>query len=136
MKFLKFYQHFYYKIYKSIEYTSSPKFWTEWKTFVVLLVLETWIFLSLRFYYHYIFNVPLKNTNSVLDFYTVVVGALLIVGNWYLFEYRDKWKGIVADYNKSPKNKLMSYLTLFIVLVITIAFWTSIFFVLPKLNYI
>lgn len=112
MILLKAYQYLFYKLYKSIEYTSFPKFWSDWKALIALLGIEMWTGGSFVFYYQAITG------KSVNDMIFLLMGMFLVLTNWYLFEHKDKWKGIVKEFDQLPKkqNKKGSFIVLLVVL--------------------
>jgi hypothetical protein len=103
MKIKNFYHYFFYKIYKSIEATSEPKFWSDWKAVVIINSIEIFIILSLMVYYTVFTgnNIGIGGRNLLIAF--IVVG--IVIPNYFVFHYRDSWKEIVKEYEVVPKEK-------------------------------
>ncbi len=108
-KIHKAYQYFYYKIYKSIEYTSESQgvFWSEWKTSFILLVLEIFILLSTINYYTFFSNNIINFDSHNLLIFGVVLFITTI--NYFIFHYNDKWKDININFDKLPQIKNKQY---------------------------
>ena len=71
MKLLKLYQYFFYKLYKSIEYTSVPKFWSEWKAIGFLILLEIWTINIIDVLFHYFTGMAMSSTSGILENYQI-----------------------------------------------------------------
>jgi len=122
MKFIKkSYYYFFYKIYRSIEYTSElsgGKFLTEYKAGLVMLALETWILLSVGAYY-VIFTKKFIELNITMPI--VYIPALIVYTfNYLTIHYKDKWRQYnaeFANYSKR-KNRIASWIVIGIIVVI------------------
>ena len=106
MERIKFcYYYLFYKIYKHFE--KGPSVWlSEWKaTLLVDLIFFIIMFLFVIYYNIFVdrnFSYDIEN----LYFYvTIFYFSLIIVPNYYIFNHKDRWKMIVKEYDKFPKNK-------------------------------
>lgn len=137
-KILEFYQYAFYKLYKFYDSSTYSKWWSEWKAGGTIIVLEMWFFSTIKVYYHYLFNIPLENNDSKVDLSTIIYGFLFLGINWYLFEHQDKWKLIVDKFDKLPKktNNIAGIIAWIVLISIVIAYWYSVFNILPKLTYV
>lgn len=136
MSFFKIYNYFFYRIYKSIEFISVPRFWSDWKAFAVVVILEIFVFNSLDVLYHYHFNIPMKTIgNQRISYSAIGLVLFLVVINYYYFEYNDKWKGIIQSFDKLPKKKdeLGGVIVWCIILFIVIFYW---FYIIDLLSFI
>ncbi len=105
MIFLRVYEYFFYKIFKSIEYTSSPNFWSQWRAIAFIIILEIWAVSAIDICYHYYGRVPMNSSNNLLEAYQVVSIILFVGFNWFVFEYKSKWKEIIIRFDKLSKKK-------------------------------
>lgn len=100
------YYYFFYKIYKSIEYTSElggGKFWTDFKASIVVSVLEIWLITSVFVYYN-IFIDRFYEFNMVAFFSAT---AIIMIINYLLFVHYDKWKENNTKFDQLPKKENM-----------------------------
>ena len=113
MIILKAYQYFFYKFYKFYETSTYSKWWSEWKALVSIIAIEMWTLFSLAFYYQ-----AFTGDAPEIDSLVWVIGTVLAVGNWYLFEHQDKWKDIVKEFDELPKkkNRIGSFFVFLVVL--------------------
>jgi len=116
MKIIKIYYYFFYQLYKFWEWISYPKFWSDFKATVSIIFLEIGIIYSGIFYYSYITNTKLENTN-ILE---ILIGILIIGLNYFSFIHLDKWKEYNAEFDKLPKKKNIIYGIIVWVIIITI----------------
>ncbi|RUT68553.1 hypothetical protein D0817_20730 [Flavobacterium cupreum] len=122
MKFIKkSYYYFFYRIYRSIEFTSElsgGKFLTFFKAGVVMIALEIWIFFSFGNYYTICSKTFVEITFSMPIIY---IPLLIIVGfNYFTLDYKDNWKkynGEFANYSKR-KNRIGGWIVFGIILII------------------
>ena len=124
------YYYFFYKIYKSIEYTSEiggGKFWTDFKASIVLSVLEIWFVFSLFFFYKINFN-QIFDLDKILY---LITGGVIFIVNTVVFDYSNKWKEYNIEFEHLPKNKniIGGIIVWAIIILITIGFWTSTYLV-------
>ncbi len=102
----KAYYYLFYKIYKSIEYTSEEfggAFWTDFKTGLVIAALEIWLLLSIGNYYSIITK---KNADLSLTMPIVYIPLLLLlILNYFSFMHNDKWKEYNRQFDKLSKKK-------------------------------
>ncbi len=129
-KIKKAYYYFFYKIYKSIEYTSElvgGGFWTDFKAGLVIGTLEIWFLASGLIYYSILNNVKLNIT--LADPIVLIPLILLLVLNYFAFIHTDVWKEYNAKFDKLPKeeNKKGGIIVWTIVAFITINFFGSAF---------
>ncbi|MCJ7933581.1 MAG: hypothetical protein MUW56_08065 [Chryseobacterium sp.] len=122
MEFIKkSYYYFFYKIYRSIEYTSElsgGSFLTSFKAGFVMIVLEIWVLMSLGAYYATYTKTAVELSISMPIIY---IPLLIIIGfNYFTLDYKDTWKGYNAEFDRLPKNKnrLGSWIVFGIVLLI------------------
>jgi len=98
------YYYFFYKIYKSIEYTSEiggGKFWTDFKAGVVVSALEVWLILALINYYKIFIN-KFYDLNKIFFF---SIGSTIIIINIIAFVFSDKWKEYNEEFDQLSKEK-------------------------------
>lgn len=137
MIFLRAYEYFFYKIFKSIEYTSYPKFWSQWKAIAFIIMLQIWILCSIDTCYHYYIEVPISTSNNFLETYQIVSIIVFVGLNWFLFEYQNKWEEIVARYDKlSDKKNLFGGIVVWaVILFIIIFYWFFAIDLLSKVSF-
>lgn len=129
-KIKKAYYYFFYKIYKSIEYTSElvgGAFWTDFKTVLVIGTLEIWFLASGLIYYSLIQNTKL---NITLTNPIVLIPLMLIfILNYLMFIHTDVWKEYNAEFDKLPKdtNRKGRIIVWSIIIFITLNFFGSAF---------
>lgn len=122
MKFIKkSYYYFFYKIYRSIEYTSElsgGKFLTLFKAGAVMIALEIWILISLSAYYAIYTKTFIELSISMPIAYIPLI--IIIAFNYLTFDYKDNWKkynGEFANYSKR-KNRIGGWIVFGIILLI------------------
>lgn len=138
MKPLIIYHYFFYELYKSIEYTSVPRFWSQWKAIALIILLEIWLFNSIDICYHYFYEIPMSSSNSFLELDQILYLICIITLNWFLFDYKDKWREIIIRFDEElPKriNLLGGIIVWLIVLSIIIFYWFYTFPLLAKVKY-
>ncbi|SEH49282.1 hypothetical protein [Chryseobacterium culicis] len=130
-KIKKAYYYFFYKIYKSIEYTSElvgGAFWTDFKTGLVVGTLEIWLLASGLIYYSIIKDIKLNLTltNPIV----LIPLILLLILNYFAFIRTDVWKKYNAEFDKLPKdkNKKGAIIVWAIIAFITINFFGSAYY--------
>jgi len=104
-KIKRAYYYFFYKTYKSIEYTSEQfggAFWTDFKAGLAIIALEIWFILSLLNYYTIFtkvwFSLSLKKP-------IIFIPLLFIITiNYLAFVHTDKWKEYNKEFNNLPKK--------------------------------
>ncbi len=130
----KAYDYLFYKIYKHFE--SGPSIWlSDWKASFSILVLEIWLCLSVLNYCSIIFKKALLS-DTILTICSVSLVFLLAVIKYFTFEHQDRWKKVVKDFDDLPKNKnrIGSYVTLAVILIIIVNLIFS-FFLLSKVKW-
>lgn len=104
--FEKMYHYFFYKIYKSIEYTSElsgGKFLSAFKTSLVMITLEIWILLSLGIYYTIITKIKIELSISMPIIYIPLI--IIISIDYFIFHNKNQWKNIILKFDKLPKKR-------------------------------
>lgn len=117
MSIKELYYYLYYKIYKAILYTSEPfgEFMTDFKTSVVIIVLEIWFFASTFNYYNYI-----THTNALPKSIYISIVIFFSILNYIIFSHNDNWKKYYKEFDKLPKkiNRKGSWIVFGIILII------------------
>ncbi|MGG5211121.1 hypothetical protein ACQWU4_19565 [Chryseobacterium sp. MIQD13] len=129
-KIKRAYYYIFYKIYKSIIYTSEMvggEFWSDFKAGIVLLTLELWTIGSFLNYYSIINNKKLN-----ID----VIGPILLISlilfcvlNYFAFVRTDIWKEYNEEFDKlsEEKNKKGTTIVWIIVISIAVNFFGSVY---------
>ncbi|WP_018676199.1 hypothetical protein [Riemerella columbina] len=102
----KAYYYFYYKIYKSVEYTSElfgGSFWTEWKASLGLSVLIYFIIASLFIYYKIFINPYIHLSDNNIDI--IIISIIVEVFNYYIFHSKNQWKNILVSFDRLSKKQ-------------------------------
>ena len=105
-KIKKAYYYIFYKIYKSIIYTSEMvggEFWTDFKTGIALLALELLFLGSFLNYYSIIINERLDI--SITSPIILIPLIILFVINYFSFIHTDIWKEYNKQFDKLPEEK-------------------------------
>ncbi|MEF9477791.1 hypothetical protein OWR28_08845 [Chryseobacterium sp. 1B4] len=125
-KIKKAYYYLFYKVYKSIQYTSEMvggAFWTDFKAGLVILTLELWIVGSFLNYYSIINDKKLNiDTISPILLTSLVVFSII---NYFSFIRTDIWKTYNKEFDKLSEKENQKGTT--IVWVITICITTNFF---------
>ena len=129
-KIKRAYYYLFYKIYKSIEYTSEllgGAFWTDVKASLVIGTLEIWFLATGLIYYSIINNVKLNIT--ITNPIVLIPLIVLMILNYFAFIHTDVWKKYNAKFDKLPKhiNKKGGVIVWVIIAFITINFFVSAF---------
>ncbi|WP_124019594.1 hypothetical protein [Flavobacterium sp. HTF] len=107
MKFIKkSYYYFFYKIYRSIEYSSGlsgGKFLTSFKASAVMITLEIWLLISLSAYYSIYKKTFIELSISMPIAYIPLI--IVIAFNYLTIEYKDNWKKYNIEFANYSKNK-------------------------------
>jgi hypothetical protein len=129
-KIKKAYYYFFYKIYKSIEYTSElvgRAFWTDFKAGLVIITFELWIIGSFLNYYSII-------NDQKLDIYFIspillIFLTIFSIINYFAFMHNDIWKKYNENFEKLPKkeNQKGTIIVWMIAVFITLNFFGSAF---------
>jgi hypothetical protein len=127
-KLKRAYYYFFYKIYKSIIYTSElvgGEFWSDFKAGIALLALELWFLGSIVNYYSIISNIKF----SIGNIYSILIVPLILLSilNYFAFIHTDVWKEYNEKFDRLPKekNKKGSIIVWMIAIFITINFLVS-----------
>lgn len=133
----KAYYYFFYKIYRSIEYTSElsgGKFWSEWKTSLVLDCLIYFIITSFFIYYKIFFNRHIHLNDGNIDVY-IVVGIVVIL-NYFIFHHRKQWKKIVTEFDQlSKRNNLIGGWIVFGVVILILINLVYSFYLMSQISW-
>lgn len=106
MKFIKKSYFFFYKIYRSIEYTSGlsgGKFLVLFKAGIVMIALEIWILVSLANYYA-IYTKTLKELSISMPV-VYIPGLIIFAFNVFTLDYKDNWKKYNTEFANYSKRK-------------------------------
>ncbi|MDX9705630.1 MAG: hypothetical protein RBT46_07990 [Weeksellaceae bacterium] len=127
-KIKKAYYYFFYKIYKSIEYTSEwggGKFWTDFKAGLVIIALEIWILFSIFNIYSLVRNEKIKIEIS----HPVIIVPLILILllNYLSFVHTNKWKEYNEEFARLPRRKnIIGGIIVWIIIILIVAvYWTS-----------
>lgn len=125
------YFYFFYKIYKFSE--SAPSKWmSDLKSSLALDVLILFIFSSILNFYKVLFD-PYSHIGEGNLLFIVVISVGLI--NYYIFNYQDKWKQIVMEFEtnknefKGVGNWVVVGTILFIILLFIFSFYCYYFWI-------
>lgn len=112
------YYYFFYCFYKFWDWVSVPKFWSDTKSTITLIVLKTFIVTSIMYY----FDLNLSKIQLIL--FCLI---FIIVPNLYLFVFKDEWRSYLIYYDTLSKsqNRVYKSIVIFIVLLIFIFFLNS-----------
>jgi hypothetical protein len=133
-EFKKAYSYLFYKMYKHFE--SGPSIWlSDWKASFSILVLEIWLCLSGLNYYSIFFKKAVLS-DTILTVSSLCLVVFLAAIKYIAFEYQDRWKKVVNDFDELPKNKNKAgtYIVLTVILII-IANLIFSFFLLSKVDW-
>ena len=137
MSLMKAYQYLFYKLYRFYETSTYSRWWSEWKAYVSMLALSIWLYQAIETSWYYFFNIPMKSSDT--DTYTsiIIFGSIIAVTNWFIFEYQDKWKHIVEEFDKLPKkqNRIGGVIVWMIIILIIVFYWVYSIPLLGKLKY-
>ena|SRR6218665_1164874 len=120
MKLKRGYQYIFYLLYKLVEEYSIPKFWSDWKAVVLMDVLCVFFIFPLFLYYSIITGLPAFPDNKwIIGLFFLF---LVCVPNYYMFNYRSRWKSIVKSFDNIPSgrkiiNKLIGWTVVVLVTV-------------------
>ncbi|WP_312992710.1 hypothetical protein [Chryseobacterium flavum] len=127
-KIKRAYYYVFYKLYKSIIYTSEKvggEFLTDFKAVIAMGALEIWVLGTFLNYYSIINNVKL---NITVKSPLLLISLLLIfILNYFCFIHTDTWKKYNSEFDKLPlhKNKKGGLIVWGIVIFITFNFFIS-----------
>ena len=119
MILLKAYQYLYFKLYRFYESSTYSRWWSDWKALTTIIVLEIWNIFSLTFYYQ-AFTGKSVNEFKLFDVFFWIIITIICLINWYVFQYQDKWKENIKQFDKlsKKKNKIGSIIILLFFLII------------------
>jgi len=129
MSIKKVYNYFFYKIYKSIEYTSGEsdgKNMINFKAGLVIIFLEILSLVSLLIYYNLYFNPTFNIIGTEIQWIIMVISLVLI--DYFIFHNNtSKWQELFIKFDKLPpqKNTLGSWAVFGIISLILINFVLS-----------
>lgn len=121
------YYYFFYKLYRFWENVSDPKFWSDWKATVTIIVLELLILLSIGAYYAVISRTILDLNIKMPIVY--IPSIIIMTTNYFAFIHTDKWKDYVEEFDLLPQknNKTGSWIVFIIILLIIMNWVFSIY---------
>lgn len=102
----KSYYYFFYKIYRSIEFTSElagGKFLTQFKAGAVMIALEIWILISLGAYYAVYTKTFIELNISMPIAYIPLL--IIVVFNYFTIDYNDNWKQYNSEFENYSRKK-------------------------------
>ncbi|MRX42072.1 hypothetical protein GJU43_22585 [Flavobacterium sp. LC2016-23] len=122
MKFIKkSYYYFFYKIYRSIEYTSNSfggETLISSKAGLVMLALQVWVLISISAYYAIYTKTFIELTISMPIVY--IPAIIVFAFNYFTLDYKDNWKKYnveFANYSKR-KNRIGGWIVFGIILLV------------------
>jgi len=98
---MRAYYYLFYKFYKFWEKVSIPRFWSEWKASLSIIVTQIWLMISLFVYYKVFIDRYYQLNESLL----FTIGFILFIINYLAFHQKDKWKTIVEEFDNLSKKK-------------------------------
>lgn len=101
----KTYYYFFYKIFKSIEYTSKEfggEFMIDFKTSLVLITLEIFIIFSFANYYNIFFH---SDSGIFPNSIWVIIILILTMIDYFIFHSKKQWKNIINNFDKLTENE-------------------------------
>lgn len=99
------YYYFFYKIYKFWDLISIPKFWSDAKALLSIMILELFILQSCVLYYVAFVNKQSDFGEGIIETSGMVL--LVLIPNYFVFYHQDRWKMIIREFDKWPKRKNM-----------------------------
>lgn len=96
----KVYYFYFYSFYKFWDCISIPKFWSDTKSVISLIVLKSFLFISVMYYF------DLNFSKGQLILFSLV---FIILPDLYLFVFRNEWKSYLVYYDNLPKTKNKIY---------------------------
>ncbi|MCQ4138771.1 hypothetical protein [Chryseobacterium sp. EO14] len=99
-------QAYYYLYYRLYKHSQSSIFSNDYAATVFLYAL--WIFFLFSiFNYYSLFTNTNQEVNKVLGI--IIYCILIVIPNYFIFHYNDKWKIVVKEFDKLPKEKNKKY---------------------------
>lgn len=99
----KAYYYLFYKLYKF--YENGPSAWlSDWKASFSIDVLIVFILLTIGGYYSIITKKEMLPADNA-KFIIWVVGLSIALINYLIFNYHDRWKKIIDDFDNLPRKK-------------------------------
>jgi len=101
-KLKRAYCYLFYKFYKMSE--AAPSRWlSHWKASLAVDTLLFFLIFSLLIYYKVFVN---KYTNVGGETRIIwILGVFILIPNYFIFHHRDQWKGMVAQFDRLPKER-------------------------------
>ncbi|SHG85525.1 hypothetical protein [Chryseobacterium vrystaatense] len=117
MSIKKLYYYLFYKLYKFWDYISVPKFWSNYKASLSIVILEIFIIISCTNYYNILYN---SNSGILSNSGWITIVMLLVVVDYYVFHSKDQWNHIIIEFDEScsGKNKIYSILAWGLILLV------------------
>lgn len=138
MKFIqKSYYYFFYKIYRSIEYTSKSfggESIMSSKAGLVMLALEAWVLFSIGAYYKIYTKTSIQLSISMPIIY--IPAVLIFAFNYFTLDYKDNWKKYNSEFaNYSKKKNRIGGWIVFGIIVLIIANLIYSFYLLSEIDW-
>lgn len=127
----KAYYYLFYQLYKFWDYVSVPKFWTDFKAAVSIVILEVWSLLII------VNSFGIRNgSNYIIDFINPIFFLpliFIILINYILFiHYKESWKNYNDEFDNIPKrNNIIGGIVVWTIVLLIIFFY---FFTTFKLH--
>ena len=99
-KLTKAYYYFFYKLYKWI---GEENGWADWKASLAMDALIFFFLFSFIIYTDVFINPNLNLGNDYL--LTGIFILIIVVPNYFIFNHKDQWKGIIKEFDKLPERK-------------------------------
>jgi hypothetical protein len=116
--------YIFYKMYKFWDFFSYPKFASDFKATVSMVLLETSLFACIPFYYAAhtgkIFYLDLK------DIRILIPSLVIMLVNYMSFIRNDNWKKYMSQFDSLPKRK--NILGSVVVLLLTITIFSNVIY--------
>jgi len=118
MVMIKPYNYLFYVLYKFWENVSEPKIWSDAKAVLTIFALIESLVNALMMYY----KMFIDKSSHLLDkiWLDGLVGIFFLISFYYCFYYKNRWKQIVSNYDKWPKEKNTKFSTLTWILIVAI----------------
>lgn len=115
-RLLKKYYYLYYKIYRSIEYTSRAlggEFWTDVKALLVITILQSFVIISFVGYYSIFVDRYFNLERNEF----IGINILIMIANTKLFLHTEEWKKYFIEFDNLSKdeNKKGTYIIIGII---------------------
>jgi hypothetical protein len=102
----KAYYYFFYKIYRSIEFTSKlsgAPFLTFFKAGLVMITLEVWVLLTIGSYYS-VYTKKAKELSIAMPGVYIPL-LVILVFNYYTLDYKETWRKYNFEFSRLSRQK-------------------------------